>query len=122
MRVLIAMVLLLFGAAAASAADVDGARAGHVVVRYGPVGRPAGQVLTYDWESGVVVRPYWLSPWRDRHYFPFGRDRFDVHRKRAHWVPPRPARSYYRSWSASSGLAKPPRHSQSPRTHPPIQK
>jgi hypothetical protein len=110
MRVLVAIAFLVLGAAAASAADAGAVRAGHghFVAHYDPVGRPAGQVFIYDWEPGVVVRAYWLAPWRDRHYFPFGRDRFDLHRVRAHWVRPRPAKSFRRYWSASSVFEVPP--------------
>jgi hypothetical protein len=42
-----------------------------------------------------VVRAYWLPPWRNRHYFPFGRDRIARHAASR----PTRARSYRRYWS-----------------------
>jgi hypothetical protein len=121
MRVLFAIAIMVLGIAAASAANAGVVRAGHghFVAHYHPVGRPAGQLFLFDWEPGVVVRAYWLSPWRDRHYFPFGRDRWDVHPVRTHWPRPRPAQSFDRYWSTSSGFAAPPpRYWAAPR--PPI--
>ena len=119
MRLLVAIATLALGLAAASAADAGVVRAGHghFVAHYRPVGRPAGQIFLYDWEPGVVVRAYWLPPWRNRHYFPFGRDRFD-RRVRAHWVKPRPAQDFFRIWSASSVFEAPPRSWPAPR--PPV--
>ena len=106
MRVLVAIAFLVLGAAMASAADIGVTRAGHghFVAHYDPVGRPAGQIFLYDWEPGVVTRAYWRSPWRNRHYFPFHHER--VHR--AHWVRPRPAPDFFRSWSTSSDFDPPP--------------
>ncbi len=124
MRLLVAIAFLAFGTAAASAADAHAVRAGHgrFVAHYYPVGRPAGQIFLYDWEPGVVVRAYWLPPWRGHHYFPFGRDRFDVHRASAHWVRPRPAQDFFRIWSSSSVFEAPPRYwpAPAPAPRPPV--
>ncbi|MEJ2379416.1 MAG: hypothetical protein P8Y53_25355 [Pseudolabrys sp.] len=109
MRFFIAIAILAFSVGAASAADLDIGRRAYVVTGYQPVGEPAGQLLVYDWQPGVVVRPYWLPPWHGHHYFPFGRDRWDIHRA-SHWRRPRPAPSYHRYWSASSGFVPPRRY------------
>jgi len=118
MRVLAAIAILALSVTAAAAADFHGAAGGHFVANYDPVGRPAGQLFLYDWEPGVVVRAYWLRPWRDHHYFPYGRDRFD--RVRAHPARPHPAEPFYRYWGASSGFDLPPRSSPAQRLNPPI--
>jgi len=93
------------GGATALAADISGDSAGYGV--YGDV--RAGQIVVWDVEPGVVVRPYWLPPWRNRHYFPsngempeMGRDE-DLSQRSA----PQPAQSYRRSWSSSSRTAEP---------------
>ena len=97
----IAGLVVSLGAAAASAADIPGGAGG-----YGDYdgGVRAGQVVIWDVEPGVVVRPYWLPPWRNRHYFPsngempeVGRDE-DLSKRSA----PNHAQTYRRSWSASS--------------------
>lgn len=94
------------GAATALAADIPGGSAG-----YGSYGEgvTAGQIVVWDVEPGVVVRPYWLPPWRNRHYFPsngempeIGRDE-DLSQRSA----PQPAKTYRRSWSSSSRSAEP---------------
>jgi hypothetical protein len=118
MRVLGAIAILVLGIAAAGVAHAADMRVGHgrFVAHYDPLGRPAGQILLYDWEPGVVVRAYWLPPARNHHYFPFGRDRWDIHPAHARWVRPRPAQSFYRYWSTSSGFdAPPPRYWAPPR-------
>jgi hypothetical protein len=53
----------------------------------------------YDYDPGVVVRAYWLPPWRDHHYFSFGRDRWDLRRTKAPVGRPKPAETYWRYWS-----------------------
>ena len=100
MRVLLAIAFLVLGATAAGAADVSGAYAGRgrFIAHYDPVGSPAAQILLYDWE------PPPSCACKSRHYFPFGRDRV----RRAHWVRPRPAPDFYRSWSTSSDFDPPP--------------
>jgi hypothetical protein len=99
MRVSPAVVILVLGAAGmspASAADlrINGVGAGHVIA-YNVVGARAAPLIIYDYEPGVVVRAYWLPPWRHRHYFPVYRDPVKVHAA----VRPRPAQTYQRYWS-----------------------
>ena len=101
---------MALGIGAASAADLGVVHGGHAhfVAHYDPIGRPAGQLYIYDWEPGVVVRAYWLPPSRDRHYLPFGHDRWDVHPVRSRPVRPVPAEPFYRFWGASSAFDPPP--------------
>jgi hypothetical protein len=124
MRVLVAIAIMVLGATAASAADPGAVRGGHghFIAQYDPIGRSAGQVLIYDWEPGVVVRAYWLRPWHDRHYFPYGHDRWDIRRPTRHWTPPRPAPSFYRYWSTSSYFvdSPPPYWPPLPAQRPPV--
>jgi hypothetical protein len=103
MRILVAIAIMVLGVTAASAADLGVVRGGHgrFIANYDPIGRTAGQELIYDWEPGVIVRAYWLPPWHDHHYFPFGRDRWDIHHVHRYRAP-RPAQSFYRYWSTSS--------------------
>lgn len=75
-------------------------------------GVPAGQIVIWDSEPGVVTRAYWLPPWRNRRYFPsngeateLGRDE-DLSRRDI----PEPVPAYRRYWSSSSAFAPgPPR-------------
>jgi hypothetical protein len=122
MRVLAAIAILALSVTAAGAADFHGARGGHFVAQYDPIGRPAGQLFVYDWEPGVAVRAYWLRPWRDHHYFPYGRDRADIRRMGPHPARPHPAEPFYRYWGTSSGFDVPPRYWPAPASHrdPPI--
>jgi len=69
--------------------------------------RRAEPVWVYDTQPGVVVRPYWCAPWRNRHYYPttgelplVGRDE-DL---TAIAPAPEPAESFYRVWSTSSSF------------------
>lgn len=98
----IAGLLAGLGAATALAADIPGGAGGYGY-GYGE-GIPAGQIVVWDAEPGVTLRPYWLPPWRNRRYFPsngempeIGRDE-DLSQRSA----PRPAQPYERHWSSSS--------------------
>jgi hypothetical protein len=100
MRALIAIVILAFGVAGATGAGAAGLRIGggprgHYVTQYSVIGEPATPIIVYDYDPGVVVRAYWLPPWRGRHYFPFGRDKV----VKKHAGRPRPAQSFWRYWS-----------------------
>jgi hypothetical protein len=97
MRALIAIAILAFGVTGAGAADlrIGGGPHGHFVTHYSVIGEPAAPLIVYDYDPGVVVRAYWLPPWRDRHYFPFGRDKV----VKTHAGRPRPAQSFWRYWS-----------------------
>ena len=59
-------------------------------------------VWLYDDEPGVVVRAYWHAPWRYHHYFPATGIRPRIGRYEnlsAVSRPPKPAKTYRRSWS-----------------------
>jgi hypothetical protein len=106
MRVLFAIALLVFGIAgvsAAGAADMAIDRSGS----YSAYGQRAEQLVIYDYQPGVLVRAYWLAPWRHHHYFPatgqqpwIGRDE-DLS---APSEPSPPAKTFRRSWSNSSAF------------------
>ncbi len=111
MRMLKAIAILIFGiagCAAARAADLPGEadRPRDVFIQHVPYGRIAGQILIYDFQPGVVVRAYWLPPWRHRHYFPFRakQDAADV--APADDGPPVPAESFERYWSTSETFVR----------------
>lgn len=106
MRVIAAILIVSsVGVTAARAADVslDGARSYASGVRAGPI-------VIYDYQPGVVVRAYWQSPWRDRHYYPRTGKRPKIGRAE-NLSAPRPhyqmAESYYRAWSTNA-LFPPP--------------
>ena len=109
MRVLVAAALIatsVAGVSAARAADLPSIQSGGYSTRDYAVGGPAEPLVVYDFEPGVVVRPYWLAPWRHRHYFPATGMRPKIGRKenlsaRSSW---KPAESYYRFWSTSSAF------------------
>lgn len=93
------------GAATALAADIPAESAGYG--DYGDV--RSGQIVVWDAEPGVILRQYWLPPWRNRHYFPsngempeIGRDEDQSKRGAS-----QPAQTYRRSWSSSSRTAEP---------------
>lgn len=106
MRVLIAVIALVpcvAGAARAADLPFDGG-AQYSTGAY-LAGQRSGQITVYDAQPGVVVRAYWQSPWRNRHYYPrtgerpeVGRDE-DLSVPREHYVP---AATFYRSWSTMS--------------------
>ena len=106
MRALVALALLTFGIAAAMPA-----RAADLVepdgVSYGggwALGVRAAPVVLFDYEPGVIVRSYWLSPWRHRHYFPLTGQRPAVGRREdlsATGAVPQPAETFYRAWSTT---------------------
>ncbi len=67
--------------------------------------RAAPQVI-YDYEPGIVVRAYWLPPWRNHHYFPRGQKIKAVVPRGAASRPMhriRPAQDFHREWSTPSG-------------------
>jgi len=108
MRAGAATAMMLFAMSAASAADLPLApAAGGYGTYYAGGGIRAGHVTIYDVEPGVLVRAYWRSPWRGRHYFPseggrpvLGRDE-DLS---VAPVLPEPAESFHRSWSTMPNL------------------
>ena len=69
---------------------------------------PASPLVVYDFEPGVVIRAYWLPPWRHRHFFP-ATGRAPVYGRREYLAPDgphEPAESYYRSRSTSSRVPR----------------
>ena len=109
MRALKAITILVFGiagCAAARAADLPGERAARdVFTHHVPNGQRVGPIVIYDFQPGVVVRAYWASPWRHRHYFPFGAEKIDVDAS-DNDGPLQPAESYERSWSTCDMCAR----------------
>ena len=88
------------GVGAARAADLAGERGErNVFIHHVPVGRIAAPLVIYDFQPGVVVRAYWLAPWRHRHYFPFGADKAEL--PPADNTPLEPAETFERYWSTS---------------------
>jgi hypothetical protein len=59
-------------------------------------------IVFYDFEPGIVVRQYWLSPWQGRHFFPGANETPKLGRVEnpgASVNKPRRAESFSRSWS-----------------------
>ena len=109
MRALLVIAILTAGLAvtAAEAADLRaGAQRGRYVTDYEPIGRRAPGLLVYDYEPGVVTRAYWLPPWRQRHYFPFGLAKWERHRTHIGGRA-KPAKAFRRYWSTSDLYAQP---------------
>ena len=63
---------------------------------------PAGQIVKWDFEPGVVVRAYWLPPYANRHYFPSSGEQPRLGRLEnlGSRVKPTPAESFSREWSS----------------------
>jgi hypothetical protein len=108
MRTLKAIAILVFGIAgcvAARAADVPERAARDVFTHHVPSGHRVGPIVIYDFQPGIVVRAYWASPWRHRHYFPFGAEKIDVDVS-DNDGPPQPAENFERSWSTCDVCAR----------------
>ena len=94
---------VLFGCAAlggtAAAADL---RPNSMALPGTAVFAPAGQIVEWDFEPGVVVRAYWLPPYANRHYFPSSGEAPRLGRREnlESSVKPEPAKSFYREWSS----------------------
>jgi len=100
MRALMIIAVLVAGFSAggpARAADPPADRA-DVFTHRVPHGHRVGPIVIYDFQPGIVVRAYWASPWRHRHYFPF-RAKQDADNAPHDAGPPQPAESFERSWS-----------------------
>jgi hypothetical protein len=108
MRALVFIAIFAFGLAgiaAASAADLPRVASGNFSTRYASLGRRAGALVIYDDQPGVVVRAYWLAPWRHRHFYPTTGVKPEVGRDEdmsAIGEAPQRAQTYRRTWSASS--------------------
>jgi len=96
---------IIAGIAAAAAADLPV----EFSTRYGVLGEPAAPLVIYQYEPGVVMRAYWLPPWRNRHYFPHSNRRPRLGRREhlsAVRKPTRPAETYARSWSNAAAFPR----------------
>ena len=129
----IAVGLGLAGTASARAADLPLAPAPdrNVGLHYHAIGRHVAPLVIWDYEPGVVVRAWWLPPWRHRHYYPATGERPRVGRledSRARRAAVEPAETYYRTWTTTSAFvperpAAPVREDvpeAEPRTDPPL--
>lgn len=105
MRVLFAVALIslgLAGVSAASAADLPSVQSNDYSTRSFAAGQRAEPLVIYDDQPGVLVRAYWLAPWRHRHYFPATGKRPRIGRYEnlsAVGRPSKPAQTFQRSWS-----------------------
>ena len=96
----------LFGCAALSVAVGGTAAAADLQPSSLPPGEagfsPAGQIVKWDFEPGVVVRAYWLPPYANRHYFPSSGEQPRLGRLEnlGSRVKPTPAESFNREWSS----------------------
>jgi hypothetical protein len=110
MRALGTIAMLLVGIAgisAACAADLPRERAERNIYMYHvPYGRRVAPLVIYDFQPGVVVRAYWLAPWRHRHYFPFGAAKPEPDFAPANNAPPEPAETFERYWSTSQNFLR----------------
>jgi hypothetical protein len=104
------LVVGLAGTAGAMAADLAVRPQGAFGLHYSALGDRVEPFVIYDYEPGIVVRAYWLPPWRNRHYFPTGGkvrlgrlERVSAARR----LPP--AETFYRSWSTSAFIPDGPR-------------
>ena len=114
MRVLFAVAVIALGIAghdAASAADVSIDRSASYT-RYSASGHRAAPVVIYDYQPGVVVRDYWQTPWRHRHYYPYTGHRPKIGRAEnlfAARTPSEPPKTFKRSWSTPWAFLPEPR-------------
>lgn len=111
MRVLVALAALAFGFA-----GIDSASAG---ATRGYSARTAPLVV-YEYQPGVIVRAYWLTPWRHRHYYPTTGDKPEIGRNEdftAASNAPEPPENFQRTWSTSSTFVLP----EQPRSTAPAQ-
>jgi hypothetical protein len=119
MRVLIAAIAIVFsvaGVSAAVAADLPFDGGSQTLGSYA-IGQRSGPIVIYDYQPGVVVRAYWQSPWRNRHYYPRTGEKPEVGRDEDLSAPYEryvPAPAFYRSWSTMSLDAAVPRPIKAP--------
>ena len=110
MRVLFAVALIVFaiaGCNAASAADIPTERDWTYSTRSAGLGQRTAPLVVYDYYPGVVVRAYWLAPWRHRHYYPATGEKPEIGRDEDLSAPSNasePPEPFYRSWSTTSAF------------------
>src|SRR5262245_3181103 len=108
---------ILIGAGSVAAANAADISAGFNVNGnvYSPLVSRIEPVIVFDYEPGVIVRTYWLPPWRNRHYFPRTGKRPKIGRRE---ILPKNRMSkpeeYFRFWSASSFPDSPSRSAMPP--------
>jgi len=105
MRAIIAIMLLALGSVCANAADLPTEQGEGYSVRSLGIGERSGVQVVYDFEPGVNVRPYWLAPWRNRHYYPHTDEAPGIGRYEDLSAPTghlKPAQTFRRYWSTSS--------------------
>jgi hypothetical protein len=121
MRILLAAIVVSVGVTTACAADLPVDSSSKYSTYAPAIGERIGQIVIYDYQPGVVVRAYWQSPWRSRHYFPRTGEKPEVGRDEDLSAPSkrsRPAETFTRSWSTIS-LWPPERpRIRAPRTEP----
>ena len=109
MRALVAIAIAAVGIAgvtAARAADLaDGQPGRNYYTHHSALGRRVAPLVIYDYEPGVVVRAYWLAPWRHRHYYPFGAGK-QGHNLTPADNAPEPAQTFERYWSTSHSFQR----------------
>lgn len=108
MRALVAVILLAFGIAGVRAADLSIDQSANFSTRSFGVGDRSGMLVVYDFEPGVNVRPYWLAPWRHRHYYPRTGEQPEIGRDENLSAPSgrqKPAETFRRHWSNSSAFS-----------------
>jgi len=107
MRALAAILFLALGIAGANAADLPSDQGDTYPTRTIGYGDRAGVQVVYDFMPGIEVRPYWLAPWRHRHYYPTTGEKPEIGRDEDLSAPSgeteRPE-TFKRSWSTSSAL------------------
>ena len=129
----IALGLGLAGMVGARAADLPlrPAPDHNVGLHYRAIGRHVTPLVVWDYEPGVVVRAWWLPPWRHRHYYPATGERPRIGRRenwRLRGEAPERAESFYRTWTTTSAFVPerpigPVREDvpeAEPRTEPPL--
>jgi hypothetical protein len=110
MRVLFAAVLIVLGIAGlkpASAADIETERSANYSTQNVGLGRRTAPLVVYDYHPGVVVRAYWLAPWRHRHYYPTTGEKPEIGRDEDLSTTSsalEPAETFQRSWSTTSAF------------------
>jgi hypothetical protein len=108
MRALVAAILFAVGIAGVRAADLPADQGENYSTRSFGFGDRSGVLVVYDFEPGVVVRPYWLAPWRHRHYFPHTGEQPEIGRDENLSAPSgrrKPAETFRRHWSNASDFS-----------------
>jgi hypothetical protein len=121
MRALFAVALIALGLAGvtgASAVEPAVVRSADYSTHHIGYGTRAARLVIYDVQSGVVVRAYWRTPWRNRHYFPTTGEKPEIGRNEdlsAAPGAPKPAETFQRSWSTPAAFQRElPRAQQPP--------